>query len=216
VSKKFENKLTVEITEKHAENVAWLFSLSKAFSSPVRLAVVGLLAANLKDTFSVTDIAQSLEIKPEQLEKDLGQLCEAGIILAVKEGIPEGERNPQIISVRFNLAYLAKIPNAVATMSHINNQIHPKESEPQDERAKFIQTFFKGKELLAFPTQFKRQVWAMEEISHAFSSEQEYTERAVDTILKEVYPEDHCTLRRFLVDLGYLTRENGIYRKVIK
>jgi hypothetical protein len=214
MSKKVEKKISIEIGEGQAENLAWLFGLGKAFSAPLRIAIAGMLAANPQQIFLVADLAQSFGVKPEQLEKDLRQLAEAEIILISQEAILPGKREPQVSAVAFNAAYSGKMPGAVATLSHINNQIQPKEYKPLDEREKFLQTFFKGKQLVAFPAQPKRQIWAIEEVSKVFEPERPYTEKAVDEILKEIYAEDHCTLRRYLVDLGFLTRENGIYRKI--
>jgi hypothetical protein len=216
MSKKADNKLNIEITEQHAENVAWLFGLTKAFSSPLRLALIGILAAKPQAVFLMADLAESLTLRPEQIEKDLRQLAEAGIIEIKEEAIPPGKREPQIRAVSFNQTYTGKMPAAIATLNHINNQVAPKEYKPLDEREKFLQTFFKDKKLVAFPAQPKRQLWAIEEISRVFEPERTYTEKAVDEILKNIFEEDHCTLRRCLVDWGFLARENGIYRKVLK
>ena len=53
----------------------------------------------------------------------------------------------------------------------------------------------------------------LEEIVRAFEPRRTYTEREVDAILKEIYAFDHCTVRRALVDLRFMQRENGVYWK---
>lgn len=37
-----------------------------------------------------------------------------------------------------------------------------------------------------------------------------YPEREVDAVLKRFHP-DHASLRRFLVDEGFLSRQRGVY-----
>lgn len=85
------------------------------------------------------------------------------------------------------------------------------ENEPPDFRAETLQKFMPEGRLLTWPTKFKRQYIVIEEISRRFAPGVEYTEREVDAILKEIYPPDHCTLRRYLVDLRFVYRRDGIY-----
>ncbi|MBZ0305914.1 MAG: DUF2087 domain-containing protein [Anaerolineae bacterium] len=42
-----------------------------------------------------------------------------------------------------------------------------------------------------------------------FEADKLYTEPEINAILKAVYESDHVTLRRELVDYGYLRRERG-------
>ena len=67
--------------------------------------------------------------------------------------------------------------------------------------------------LLQWPSKFKRQYFVIEEISRRFAPGVDYTEREMDAMLKLIYPTDHCTLRRYLVDLRFVERKNGIYRR---
>jgi hypothetical protein len=67
--------------------------------------------------------------------------------------------------------------------------------------------------LLSWPSKFKRQYFIIEEISRRFEPGVDYDEREVDEILKAIYPVDHCTLRRYLVELRFIHRHNGIYRR---
>ena len=67
--------------------------------------------------------------------------------------------------------------------------------------------------LLQWPSKFKRQYIIIEELAKRFEPGVEYTEREVDDMLKEIYPRDHCTMRRYLVDLRFVHRKDGIYRR---
>lgn len=76
-----------------------------------------------------------------------------------------------------------------------------------------IRQYMPDGRLLAWPSRFKKQYYLIEEISRTFEPGVDYTEREVNEILKAIYPADHCTLRRYLVDLRFIQRRDGIYRR---
>ena len=69
-----------------------------------------------------------------------------------------------------------------------------------------------GGKLYAMPRKQEQITTVLNEIAQKFSPEKQYEEREVNVILEEVN-EDYCTLRRFLVDYGYLSRNGGVYTK---
>ena len=50
---------------------------------------------------------------------------------------------------------------------------------------------------------------ALRWLATKFQAGVKYTEREVNAIIQTVYPADHATLRRDLVDFGFLRRERG-------
>ena len=82
-----------------------------------------------------------------------------------------------------------------------------------DFRSIMLERYMPEGRLLQWPARFKRQYVIIEAISRRFEPGVEYTEREVDEILKSIYSHDHCTLRRYLVDLRFVHRANGIYRR---
>src|SRR5258708_16335544 len=84
---------------------------------------------------------------------------------------------------------------------------------PLDFRTRTLQQYMPEGKLLVWPGKFKRQYIIIEEISRRFEPGVDYSEREVDDMLKEIYPRDHCTLRRYLVDLRFVYRKDGIYRR---
>lgn len=82
-----------------------------------------------------------------------------------------------------------------------------------DFRTQTLEQYMPEGRLVAWPTRFKRQYIVIEEIAKRFEPGVEYTEPEVNTMLKAIYPRDHCTLRRYLVDLRFVHRSNGIYRR---
>jgi len=59
--------------------------------------------------------------------------------------------------------------------------------------------------LKQMPARLKRKVIVMKSISAVFASGVDYTEQQVNMILVDVH-EDYVTLRRYLVDFGFLLR----------
>ena len=61
------------------------------------------------------------------------------------------------------------------------------------------------------PAQRKRRVIVLQHLMERFDANREYRESEVNEILKQVH-DDFATMRRELVDYGYLTRDRGIYQ----
>jgi hypothetical protein len=70
--------------------------------------------------------------------------------------------------------------------------------------------FFQGSRLTQIPAQRSKRLLVLERLSQEFEPGLRYPERQVDLILQVFHP-DHATLRRHLVDEGYLTRADGVY-----
>jgi hypothetical protein len=67
----------------------------------------------------------------------------------------------------------------------------------------------RGKKILHLPAKLKKSEVIIRWLATLFEPERMYTEREVNEVLKAVYAEDFVSLRRDLVDLGYLRRERG-------
>lgn len=85
------------------------------------------------------------------------------------------------------------------------------ESAADRERAKVLRDFFDGERLKQIPAQRKKRVIVLEHLLGRFEPEREYPERTVNDLLRAAH-DDVATLRRELVDYGYLNRAHGIYR----
>ncbi len=78
----------------------------------------------------------------------------------------------------------------------------------QSEQTKILHTVFESLEplrLRAFPVKDKKKVVVLGQLAGLFAPGRQYTEGEVNRILEEVYP-DYVTLRRYLVDYGFLRR----------
>jgi ArsR family transcriptional regulator, arsenate/arsenite/antimonite-responsive transcriptional repressor len=88
---------------------------------------------------------------------------------------------------------------------------------PTDARQLTLETFMPGGKLSAFPRKHEQMLVILDEVAQRFEPDRQYIERDVNVILGSVLSpevnEDYCTLRRCLVDYGYLRRKNGVYTK---
>ena len=59
--------------------------------------------------------------------------------------------------------------------------------------------------LKVFPSKEKQKIVVLTQIARQFETGKRYTEKEVNQIIKEIYA-DYVTIRRFLVDYGFLDR----------
>lgn len=85
-------------------------------------------------------------------------------------------------------------------------------SQPDD--AETARRFFSPDgRLHTMPTRHVKRRFVLDRIAQRFEPGRTYAEREVDAVLKEIH-DDHAALRRYLVDDGFLARENGVYWRV--
>ncbi|PZS05172.1 MAG: hypothetical protein DLM69_01130 [Candidatus Chloroheliales bacterium] len=153
-------------------------------------------------------------MKAAAMERDLRQLENAGIITITEWAATRPGSEPQPQQVRFNLEYLKRMPQVITALHQLQAQVRPATARAKlDERERTLSRFMKDGRIVAMPVGFKRQMYIIEEVAKAFEPNRTYTEREVDTILKGFYPEDHCIIRRYLVDANLMHREAGVYWK---
>ena len=82
-------------------------------------------------------------------------------------------------------------------------------------RDKVLRTFFKHGRLTQIPAQQKKRLVVLEHLLQEFEPGRPYPEREVNHILLE-FNEDVATLRREMIDHKMMTREKGIYQRVVE
>lgn len=173
--------------------------LFKALGHPTRLLMVNLVRLKPRHTEELSSI---LKLSPGTVSHHLSLLSEAGLLQSSKE------QYYQIYSLTNGI--LEQKLLEVVSMSQPKLE---KKVEGDAFRDKVLRTFFKHGRLIKIPTQQKKLQVVLEEIVKVFDSARTYTERDVSITLSE-YHDDFATLRRELVDFGYMTRKHGIYRRV--
>lgn len=83
----------------------------------------------------------------------------------------------------------------------------------QEKKEKIIKTFFKDGKLVEFPAKYSNKMICFEHILQSIEIGKKYSEDEINEIIKTFNP-DYCTIRRYLVDNVFMTRENGIYKRL--
>ena len=81
-----------------------------------------------------------------------------------------------------------------------------------DDEQRVIATFVRDGAIPAFPAKLKKQLVLWRWVVERFDVDREYPEADVNDILRPIN-HDVATIRRALVDHGFMTRVGGIYRR---
>lgn len=89
---------------------------------------------------------------------------------------------------------------------------------PEENEAILDKFFPEGREgpLKTFAIKEKYKIVVLQEMAKRFQNNRIYNEKEVNQILKEVYEDDHVTIRRYLIEYGFLDRKADGSRYWIK
>ena len=73
-----------------------------------------------------------------------------------------------------------------------------------------LRAFTRGGSVETMPARLARRRVLLNEVALAFEPGERYPEPEVDDFLRRIHS-DHATLRRYLVDEGFLDRDGGLY-----
>ena len=73
-----------------------------------------------------------------------------------------------------------------------------------------LRAFVRDGRITLMPAKRARRLLLLDCVAQAFEPGRQYRENEVDERLKQAY-DDHATLRRYLVDEGFLSRRAGFY-----
>jgi DNA-binding HxlR family transcriptional regulator len=173
-------------------NLDQLVSLFKALADPARLRILGLLAE--RPHFG-HELAERLNLTPPTISHHMRRLTDAGLI----DVTPDAQA--RIYTLREQV--LREMSQAIGGVPA------PLSSASEDEAV--LRAFFDGARLRSIPAARKKRVVVLRHLLAGFAPGREYHEREVNDILREAH-DDVATLRRELVDYGFMTRDRGIYR----
>lgn len=164
--------------------------LFKALADPMRLRILGCLAER---PYAGHELAAQVGLTPPTISHHMRKLTEAGLVTVVAEA------QSRIYSLR------------TETLRDMARTSLPANADGADADDKVVRAFFDGERLKQIPAQRKKRVAVLKHLLLRFEPQQDYPEKEVNAILKAAH-EDFATLRRELVDYGFMTREKGVYR----
>lgn len=174
-----------------------LVEVLRALAEPVRLR---MLAAMAEAPLTGTELARRFALAPATVSHHLSRLGRAGLVTWEAEGRAR----------RFRLDPEA-LPALVRPLPDAGPPSPAGASAESRERAAVLRAFVDGERLRAIPAQRRKRVIVLQHLLERFTPGRDYPERAVNAILRTAH-EDVATLRRELVDYGFMTRAAGVYR----
>lgn len=176
--------------------------LLKVIADETRLRILGAIA---HEPLTGKDLAERLGLTPPTISHHMRKLTDAGVVL------PTSDAQRQWYRLNGDLLLASRKVDLKSPSSA------ERADEPDDEdaaarfRTKVLRDFFVVGRLKEIPAQRKRRVVVLQHLTTKFDLERTYTEREVNEVLKTFHV-DVATLRRELVDYGFMSRERGIYQ----
>lgn len=172
-----------------------LARLLKIIADETRLRILGLLA---ESELSGKELGERLDLTAPTVSHHMRKLVDAGVVINRREA------QKQMYSLNSELLLAArKVPNETAGIT--------RSTGPEEDRSRVLRNFFDGPRLKSIPAQRKQRVVVLQLLLERFDPDRQYEEREVNDILRTAH-EDVATLRREMVDYGYMVRERGIYQ----
>lgn len=219
-----------------AERLAAAF---RVLADPTRLRILGRLA---EGTMTGADLGRALGLTAPTISHHMARLVEAGFVSvteagasrryaldqralssatagAIGAGDAAGEVDPATIATgdagqgSVGTGRGRQGPAGARRVGRQPDEEPDGEGGPPVDRAaaKTLRDFFEGERLTTLPAKRKKRVIVLRHILTRFRPGVSYPEQVVNDTLRPIFA-DVATLRRELVDYGFMTRENGVYR----
>ncbi len=167
-----------------------ILSFVKAMASADRLRIVGLLSQGSK---RAAEIAEALGMHPSDVMRHLEQLTASNV---VSEADGVYDLNEKAIESLARGQFEGKRP------------VYVPEEDRQEDVRKVLKAYLNADGTIRqLPQEGKKMLIILHFILDAFSFDANYTEKEVNTILRRFHV-DTATLRRNLIDYGFMARES--------
>lgn len=206
-----EGAVRRHVVQKHDNTADFLLEkdISVTGISQVQKQVLKLMAAGMEDK----EIAQELGITASTVRNHRFKLREkekqARLFVAMMGALEEKlERADGSNPVKSAMEEFEEVHDT-ATMLDDRYGITPEET------AKTLKTYMdENGGLKQFPAREKKKIIILREIVKNFKSNTDYSEAEVNRILKRIYEPDFPTIRRYLIEYGFLerSRDCSVYR----
>jgi predicted transcriptional regulator len=181
-------------------------TMMKALADESRLTLVQLVNGR---ELTVGELAERVALTEPTVSHHLSKLREAGLVTLRMAGTQR--------FYRVNQSGLGKFKTLAAHIEELTTEEEPIESDNEwiaalgwaAEDQQILRDYTLNGRLTRIPSKQKKLMVILRWLATLFQAEILYTEPQVNTILKSVHEPDHATLRRELVDFGYLRRERG-------
>jgi hypothetical protein len=165
----------------------------RALADPERLSIAGLLARGPR---TAAGLRHELELPITRLRKHLTRLTAAGVV----------RLEPDRTTYRLDPETLRRVAEEVGPPREAGLALG---AASEDEET-VLRTFFRNGRLTEIPAKEAKRRIVLERIAVEFDAGVRYDEKEVNVIVGRFF-DDYASLRRYLVDEGFLTRDHGEY-----
>lgn len=185
---------------------AQLLTALKALSDASRLRIVGLLADGR--SMSVEELAANLGLTAGTVVHHLNRLREAGLV--------ESKARPPYMDYSLRFARLADIGATLHRLGReqagLTDDTAPRPEWATADDARVLRAFFHDDRLVSVPVQRSKRLVILRHLANTvFERKRKYPEREVNQLLAVRHP-DAASLRRYLVDEGFMSRKQSVYK----
>ena len=177
-----------------------LLEFFKVIGNESRLKIVGLLA---NEERSVGELAELLGLKEPTVSHHLAAMKTLGLAGVRAEG-----------TVRIywlDTKFLEEMSKDLFSRTNLATLVDGT-SENAWER-KVLQAFLDGDRVVEIPARHKKRIVVLAWLAKQFEMGVRYSELEVNEQLQRYHP-DYASLRRYLVDYGFMQREQGVYWRI--
>lgn len=182
-----------------AERVEQFATFFKAMADENRIKIVGLLA---HQPYSVEELAAILGVTSPTISHHLQKLTQADLVTA------HAHQYYNIYSLRLDV--VRRMAEQMLRDDAFRDAAPMHDLERYSERV--LEDYFVRGKLKEFPSQLRKREIVARHIANEFEPGKWYAEKRVNEILKTFYS-DYDLLRRELVRMKLLGREDGKYRR---
>ena len=182
------------------QTIAYLLDFFRLLADEKRLQIVGLLA---RQDHTVEELAASLKLSQAEVYHHLQRLVKAGLAQA-----DAGQPHP---SYSLQLNTLRDMSQEILSRDDLHGPAEDPRLDGYDR--KVLRDYTAESRLRTIPRQRKKRDVILRYLLEQFEPGQRYTEPEVNDIINQFH-DDHATLRRELVDNGYMARERGVYWRI--
>lgn len=184
-----------------------ILMMLKALADESRLQIVFLLS---EGEISVGSLAEKVELGEPTVSHHLARLREAGLVTLRAAGNQRYySLNPSGLKLFKRLAENVENIRPLPPFEVCNDPTWISELGWNEEDQKILREHTCNGRLTRLPKGPKKTDVVLRWLATLFQPEKHYSEAEVNEVIKAVYAEDYVSLRRDLVDFGYLRRERS-------
>jgi hypothetical protein len=174
-----------------------LLDFFRALGHKDRLKIAGMLAQRPS---TVVELARVLDLCETDVVHHLVRLEELGLVRTVSD---------ESQAYAFDGGALLQLRKEVFRSQGARRA----RASERDWEQKLLDTFVVDGRLMGIPAQHKRRVAITKWLAARFETGVRYSEKEVNEIIRRVH-HDSSSLRRYMIDYGFMQRDHGVYWRV--